>query len=117
MKELPENLERTEERSHSNGFALSVAVGLIVFFVTRESAGGLTGTQGFFIGVSAVILLYAVTVVFGGHKIQSVETKHETFPSVPGNVLITQSENQGITIHIQLSKDVASNLGEGRNDR
>ena len=38
--------ERSEAR-HSNVFALAMAMGLIVFFVTVESPGGLSGVQGF----------------------------------------------------------------------
>jgi hypothetical protein len=48
------------EHSASNVFALAVTIGLIVFFITSSMAGGLTGLQGFFIGVFVVILFFIV---------------------------------------------------------
>ena len=92
------------KHSSSNVFSLAVTVGLIVFFITSAMAGGLTGVQGFFIGLFVVILLFVVLGMLEGHQTRASEQRKGQF-SIPGNVSITQSESEKeVSIHIYISR-------------
>jgi cation transport ATPase len=68
MEKQEENLQERVSHRTSNVFSLAVAVGLITFFITSEWAGGLSGTQGFFVGLSAIVVLFVISELFSRYR-------------------------------------------------
>lgn len=110
MERPTEKVKKDSQQITPTIFPLAIVVGLIVFFITSEEPGGLTGVQGFFMGFSAVILLFVVVGILGmflESRRQKLEVSQISF-RMPGNMFVTQQENEeGLTIHIHVPKQAS----------
>ena len=108
--------KKDSPRNSASLFPFAVVVGLMVFFVTSEEPGGLTGVQGFFLGLFAVIFLFVMlgmAEVILKHQRQTLAVA-KTYLSVPGNMSITQQESEeGLTIQIHVPKQASLQRATG----
>jgi len=98
-------LEREHSRQQRSSVpALAMTVGLLVFFLTSDAPGGLTGVQGFFVGFSSVIILFLLVALLEEYKIRLPEQQKAPKSSF-GDITIKQKEGMDvITIEIFVSK-------------
>ena len=78
----------------------AVAVGLMLFFLADAVGGGLTGVQGFLMGVLGVIALFLLAGALAKHRERKKTGIHS---SVRKDVTVERSENgDEITVRIHL---------------
>ena len=75
---------------------LAITVGLLVFFLTGEMQGGLTGIQGFFVGFGAVFAFSLIVVLLA-------RDRSEREPSRLDEVMVAETGEE-ITIRIRLDQ-------------
>lgn len=106
MEHRKEELRERAAGRTSNVFSLAVAVGLITFFITGEWAGGLTGMQGFFVGLSVIVFLFIISQAFSKYKARSPKQSLHS-PIGSENVSVSHSESEGrIIINVYVNKDL-----------
>lgn len=114
MESPTASTRKSLETGRSNILAFAVTVGLLIFFVTGELDGGLTGFQGFFVGATSVILLFVLLGLVESLQKKSVAVRKESV-RLPGHLLVTQSESKGgISIEIHLGRELLTRIE--RND-
>jgi hypothetical protein len=99
----PESDAGRDGKNRSQILALAVTVGLFTFFATDSASGGLTGPQGFLIGMSSVIGLFFLTTLFSESR-RPTEDRRNGSATVGGweDVTVHRSENgDEITIRIR----------------
>lgn len=106
MEHNKDNLAEHSAARTSNTLSLAVAIGLITFFVAEAWAGGLTGIQGFFIGLSAIVFIYILSQAFGKDKGSAPEQSIQAL-SDSGVVPVSHSEGEGgIVITVYVNKNL-----------
>jgi hypothetical protein len=102
MKEI--ELGQKESNNFPNVIPIAFAVGLITSFITYDSPGGLTGEQGFLVGILAVILFVVLIALMENYKIKKSE-KSQIYLNIPENILVTRAEAEdGATIKLFLTR-------------
>lgn len=87
-----------------NILTFAVTIGLLAFLLSGELEGGLSGVQGFFLGVSVIILLFlGLGVLESSRKKVSPARREEV--EIPSRLLVTQSDGEGISIQIRLGSE------------
>jgi hypothetical protein len=104
MGEQKENIEKKSGNNSSNIVPFAMSVGLITSFITRDMSGGLTGVQGFFVGVFAVFFLLVLAEIIDKYQFRKSE-QNQIQLNIPEDMFITRAENEeGTTIKLFLSK-------------
>jgi hypothetical protein len=105
-----EEIKKDSQQRTPGILPFAVVVGLLVFFVTSAEAGGLSGVQGFFVGLFAVIFLFVMVGVVGvflesrRHTLEASQTSLHGL----GKMSVTQQESEeGLTIQIYVPKQAA----------
>lgn len=86
-------MHSTRQKNRTTILPLAVTVGLLVFFVTVEMPGGLTGLQGFFVGFGAVFALIFLLALLSRRRP----------PTQLEDVTIAETDEE-ITIRIRLDQ-------------
>lgn len=101
MKEPYEAHRSSDTSSESSSvLTLAVAVGMIVFFATDAVEGGLSGVQGFLMGVFGVLLFFLFAVILDRYRARKPTS--ETFET-DRDVTVSRSDTgDDITIQIHV---------------
>ena len=106
-------MEATADKKKTNNvFALAMTVGFFSFLLAGNSAGGLSSTQGFFLGFVVVMLCYAILVVLASR--QQEQKQFSSFRlRIPKGASITQTENEnGVTIQVLANSAAVMSAGK-----
>ncbi|NOT60104.1 MAG: hypothetical protein HOP19_07750 [Acidobacteria bacterium] len=103
-----------KEQKSNEVVSLAIMVGFFAFLFTSNSAGGLSGLQGFFLGFLVVILCYAVLVILASRQ-QERKNFSDLKLRIPKEASFTQTETEnGVMIQVFVNPTAALSSGKER---